>query len=71
MWGGGHGVAYWEEVADGMAALRESSIDSYSVIRSAYAQARQQSIEAARGVRDEPDEPESEDEDALAQAEEL
>lgn len=51
MWGGGHGVAYREEVADGLAALEESAIDSYAVVRSAYAQARQQAITEARKER--------------------
>lgn len=51
MWGGGHGVAYREEVADGMAALQETAIDSYAVIRSAYTQAREQSIAEARAAR--------------------
>lgn len=49
MWGGGHGVAYREEVADGLEALEESAVDSYAVIRSAYAQAREQAIAEARG----------------------
>ena len=51
MWGGGHGMAYREEVADGLAALEESSIDSYAVIRSAYTQSREQSIDDARASR--------------------
>ena len=51
MWGGGHGVAYREEVADGLAALQESAIDSYAVMRSAYVQAREQSIADARAAR--------------------
>jgi phospholipid-binding lipoprotein MlaA len=69
MWGGGHGMAYREEVADGLAALEESSIDSYSVMRSAYVQAREQSIDDARTRRG-SDEPEPADED-LAQTTEL
>lgn len=51
MWGGGHGVAYREEVADGLAALEGSAIDSYAVVRSAYTQAREQSISEARAAR--------------------
>jgi len=55
MWGGGHGVAYREEVADGLAALEDSAIDPYAVVRSAYAQAREQSI-ADKRVEDEAEE---------------
>jgi phospholipid-binding lipoprotein MlaA len=69
MWGGGHGMAYREEVADGLAALEESSIDSYSVMRSAYVQAREQSIDDARAGRG-SDEPDPADDD-LAQTTEL
>jgi len=68
MWGGGHGVAYREEVADGLAALQESSIDSYAVMRSAYAQARDRAISEARAERGLGSDPE---EDAFAQAPEL
>lgn len=71
MWGGGHGVSYREEVADGMAALEETSVDSYAVIRSAYAQAREQAIKQAGGADEEPTPPEAEDGGTLARTGEL
>lgn len=66
MWGGGHGVAYREEVADGLAALEDSALDSYAVVRSAYTQARDQSIDDARTARNPKEQPAAEAEDARA-----
>lgn len=68
MWGGGHGVAYREEVADGLEALNESAIDPYAVVRSAYMQARRQSIEDARSASRSESDPA---EDDFARAAEL
>jgi len=45
MWRGGAGMAEREAVADAMEALEESSLDYYSVLRSAYVQAREREIE--------------------------
>jgi len=42
---GGIGVARRDEVHDALSALEDSSLDSYAVIRSAYAQAREGEIE--------------------------
>ncbi|MGI9592411.1 MAG: MlaA family lipoprotein [Myxococcota bacterium] len=64
MWGGGHGVSYRAEVAEGLAALEESALDPYAVMRSAYAQAREQAIEEARKQR--PGRLSEADEDAIA-----
>ncbi|MCP4242844.1 MAG: VacJ family lipoprotein [bacterium] len=50
---GGIGVVRHDEVQDHMKALEESSIDSYAVLRSAYAQAREKEIEQARAHPDE------------------
>ena len=52
MWGGGWGMTYREETWDGLQALDDSSIDPYSVLRSAYTQARARDIDAARRERD-------------------
>ena len=57
MWGGGWGMTYREETWDGLQALDDSSIDPYSVLRSAYTQARARDIEAARRERDDVMEP--------------
>ena len=46
IWRGGAGVAEREAVADALEALEESSLDYYSVLRSAYSQARERQIEA-------------------------
>jgi ABC-type transporter lipoprotein component MlaA len=51
MWGGGIGVARYDEYGDEIQALEESSIDSYSVVRSAYLQARERAIDASRQRR--------------------
>jgi phospholipid-binding lipoprotein MlaA len=45
---GSAGVARREEVADQLEALQDSSVDYYSVLRSAYLQAREQSIAECR-----------------------
>jgi phospholipid-binding lipoprotein MlaA len=66
MWGGGHGVAYREEVADGLAALEDSALDSYAVVRSAYTQARERSIDEARAARDPEEQPAPEEDEARA-----
>jgi len=57
MWGGGFGVAQREAAADELRALEESSLDPYAVLRSAYAQARAQSIEELRGSDGDSDPP--------------
>jgi phospholipid-binding lipoprotein MlaA len=44
LWRGGAGVAEREAVADAMELLEESSLDYYSVLRSAYMQARAREI---------------------------
>ena len=46
IWRGGAGLAEREAVADAMEALEESSLDYYSVLRSAYTQARERQIRA-------------------------
>jgi phospholipid-binding lipoprotein MlaA len=48
MWGGGVGVARRAEADTKLKALEESSLDYYSVLRSAYVQTREHSIEALR-----------------------
>jgi phospholipid-binding lipoprotein MlaA len=48
MWGGGVGVARRAEAEAKLKALEESSLDYYSVLRSAYVQTREHSIEALR-----------------------
>jgi phospholipid-binding lipoprotein MlaA len=48
MWGGGWGMTYREETWDGLQALDDSSLDPYSVLRSAYIQARARDLEEAR-----------------------
>ena len=45
MWGGGVGVARRAEADAKLKALEESSLDYYSVLRSAYVQTREHSIE--------------------------
>jgi phospholipid-binding lipoprotein MlaA len=58
IWGGSDGVLRREAVADQLEALEESSVDYYSVLRSAYVQARHQSVENSRRRRigaDQPD----------------
>lgn len=51
VWGGGAGLTLREEVSDELAALEKSSIDFYSVMRSAYVQSREKSIDTARERR--------------------
>jgi len=51
IWGGSEGVLRREAVADQLEALEESSVDYYSVLRSAYVQARHQSVENSRRRR--------------------
>ena len=48
MWGGGVGVSRRAEVEAELKALEESSLDFYSVLRSAYVQTRQHSIDEIR-----------------------
>jgi len=48
MWGGGVGVSRRAEADAKLKALEESSLDYYSVLRSAYAQTRQHSIDEIR-----------------------
>jgi phospholipid-binding lipoprotein MlaA len=48
MWGGGVGVSRRAEAEAKLKALEESSLDYYSVLRSAYVQTRQHSIEGLR-----------------------
>jgi ABC-type transporter lipoprotein component MlaA len=45
---GSAGFARREEVADRLEALEDSSVDYYAVLRSAYLQAREQSIAECR-----------------------
>jgi phospholipid-binding lipoprotein MlaA len=52
IWGGGVGISRRAEAAAKLEALEESSLDFYSVLRSAYVQTRTHSIEEIR----EPDE---------------
>ena len=59
IWRGGVGMAEREAAADALEALEESSIDFYSVLRSAYAQSRD------RAIAEEHDEPEPSPDDAL------
>jgi phospholipid-binding lipoprotein MlaA len=56
MWGGGVGVAWREEAGEKLAALEESALDFYAVLRSAYVQAREQSIEDCRRRSDDDEE---------------
>ena len=51
LWGGGAGLSLREEVADELDALERSSVDFYSVMRSAYQQNRDKQIEDARSRR--------------------
>ncbi len=48
MWGGGVGVSRRAEAEAKLKALEESSLDFYSVLRSAYVQTRQHSIDELR-----------------------
>ena len=48
MWGGGVGVSRRAEADAKLKVLEESSLDFYSVLRSAYVQTRQHSIDALR-----------------------
>lgn len=52
LWGGGAGLSVREEVSDQLDALEKSSVDFYSVMRSAYLQSRDKEISDARGRRD-------------------
>jgi phospholipid-binding lipoprotein MlaA len=52
LWGGGSGLSLREEVSDQLNALERSSVDFYSVMRSAYRQSRDQEIANARSRRD-------------------
>jgi phospholipid-binding lipoprotein MlaA len=51
LWGGGSGLSLREGVADQLAALEKSSVDFYSVMRSAYQQNRDQELIEARSRR--------------------
>ena len=53
IWRGGVGVAEREAAADALEALEESSIDFYSVLRSAYSQSRDRAI-AGKSEKSEP-----------------
>ena len=46
--GGGLGAAHFEAMQDQLHALEDSALDPYSVLRSAYVQARERSIEESR-----------------------
>jgi phospholipid-binding lipoprotein MlaA len=48
MWGGGVGISRHSEVDAKLKVLEESSLDFYSVLRSAYVQTRQHSIDELR-----------------------
>jgi ABC-type transporter lipoprotein component MlaA len=48
MWGGGVGLSRRAEADAKLKALEESSLDFYSVLRSAYVQTRQHSIDELR-----------------------
>lgn len=52
VWGGSAGLSVREEVADQLDALEKSSVDFYSVMRSAYQQNRAKEISEARSRRD-------------------
>jgi phospholipid-binding lipoprotein MlaA len=52
LWGGGAGLSLREEVGEQMKALQRSSVDFYSVMRSAYQQNREHEIADARSRRD-------------------
>jgi phospholipid-binding lipoprotein MlaA len=54
LFGGSQGLAYREANADALDALRDASIDFYAAMRSAYTQAREGDIKAAREARDAP-----------------
>ena len=51
LWGGGAGLSLREESSDQLDALEKSSVDFYSVMRSAYLQSREKEIEDARSRR--------------------
>jgi phospholipid-binding lipoprotein MlaA len=52
VWGGGAGLSLREEASDQLDALEKSSVDFYAVLRSAYAQSREQEVAEARSRRD-------------------
>jgi phospholipid-binding lipoprotein MlaA len=52
LWGGGAGLSTREEASDQLAALQKSSVDFYSVMRSAYLQNREEELAEARRRRD-------------------
>ncbi len=52
LWGGGAGLSLREEVGTQITELRRSSVDFYSVMRSAYQQNREHEIADARSRRD-------------------
>jgi phospholipid-binding lipoprotein MlaA len=52
LWGGGMGLSAREEASDKIEALERSSVDFYSVMRSAYWQTRQEELAEARRRRD-------------------
>jgi phospholipid-binding lipoprotein MlaA len=52
LWGGGAGLSLREEVGQQITELRRSSVDFYSVMRSAYQQNREHEIADARSRRD-------------------
>ena len=52
LWGGGAGLSLRDEVEEKLEALEKSSVDFYSVMRSAYAQSREQEVVEARSRRD-------------------
>jgi phospholipid-binding lipoprotein MlaA len=51
LWGGGEGLSLREESSEKLEELEKSSVDFYSVMRSAYLQNRAQEIEQARSRR--------------------
>lgn len=71
LWGyGGLGFTRLEEAHDDLAALEESALDPYAVLRSAYVQSRESGIEAMRHGDDPPDPaPPAPDASALASGE--
>jgi ABC-type transporter lipoprotein component MlaA len=52
LWGGGAGLSLREELGPQLIELRRSSVDFYSVMRSAYQQNREHEIADARSRRD-------------------
>jgi phospholipid-binding lipoprotein MlaA len=51
LWGGGAGLSTREEASDQLKALEKSSVDFYSVMRSAYLQNREEEVAEARRRR--------------------